>query len=169
MYVDQKVLETEFSIVNCRSTGEIWQSKTLSIVIFDPHSLIIKLLRGHSFQKLLLAWNFSCMNKNVFYRGDGYLWPHCCINNLHISHRPLYTPTYSFWAIHSMLISFSRVTSWFDTVSNVVSRWVFDCRLSGVDKEMPQSHTTNQPMTLWGRDIRTQSNKDKDTKSRIHS
>ena len=25
--------------------------------------------------------------------------PYCCINNLYISHRSLYAPTYSFWAI----------------------------------------------------------------------
>ena len=28
--------------------------------------------------------------KMLFYQGDGYLWPHCCMNNLYISNRPLY-------------------------------------------------------------------------------
>ena len=41
------------------------------------------LLRVYIFQKLLLAWNFPCVNKNCFfYQGDGYLWPHCCVNNI---------------------------------------------------------------------------------------
>ena len=34
--VDQKSLETEFSIVICRPTGDKWQSKTLFLSIFDP-------------------------------------------------------------------------------------------------------------------------------------
>ena len=59
----------------------------------------------------------------LFYQGDGYFWPHCCMNNLYFSHRPLYAPTYSFWAMHSMLISLLRVTPWFDTVYNIVTRW----------------------------------------------
>ena len=54
----------------------------------------------------------------LLYQGDRYFWPHCCI-----SHRPLYAPTYSFLAINSMLISLLRVTSWFDTVYNIVTRW----------------------------------------------
>ena len=33
-------------------------------------------------------------------------------------------PTYSFWAIGSMLISLLRVTSLFDTVNNVVTSWM---------------------------------------------
>ena len=59
-----------------------------------------------------------------FCQGDGYFWPHCCMNNLYISHRSLYAPTYNFWAIRSMLISLFRVTSWFDTVNNAVTRWM---------------------------------------------
>ena len=60
----------------------------------------------------------------LFCQGDRYLWPHCCIYNLYISHRSLYAPTYSFSAIRSMLISLFRVTSWFDTVNNTVTRWM---------------------------------------------
>ena len=86
---------------------------------------ILICLRWYIFQKLLLAWNFSFINKNCFFcQGDGYLWPHCCMNNLYISHRSLYAPTYSFWAIRSMLISLFRVTAWFDTVYHVVTRWM---------------------------------------------
>ena len=40
--VDQKSLETEFSIAICRPNGDKWQSKTLFIVIFDPRSSIVK-------------------------------------------------------------------------------------------------------------------------------
>ena len=67
---------------------------------------------------------FQYKQKMLFYQGDLYLWPHCCMKNLYISHRSLYAPTYSFRAIHSMLISLFRVTSWVDTVYNIVTRWV---------------------------------------------
>ena len=62
-------------------------------------------IRGYCFQKLLLVWKFSCMN------------------NLYISHRSLYIPTYSFWA-GSMFISSLLDTSWFYTVCNIVTCWV---------------------------------------------
>ena len=39
--VDQKCLETEFSIAICRHTGDKWQSKILFLSIFDPRSLIV--------------------------------------------------------------------------------------------------------------------------------
>ena len=39
--VDQKSLETEFSIAICRPTGDKWQSKKLFLAIFDPRSSII--------------------------------------------------------------------------------------------------------------------------------
>ena len=41
------------------------------------------------------------------------------MNNLYISHRSLYAPTYSFEQSAAC-----RVTSWFDTVCNIVTRWV---------------------------------------------
>ena len=40
--VDQKSLETEFSIAICRPTGDKCQSKTLFIAIFYPRSSIVK-------------------------------------------------------------------------------------------------------------------------------
>ena len=47
-------------------------------------------LRGYNFQKLLFfLYKQKCL---LFYQGDGYLWPHCCMNNLYISHRSLYAP-----------------------------------------------------------------------------
>ena len=39
--VDQKSLETEFSITICRHTGDKWQSKTLFLSIFDQMSSIV--------------------------------------------------------------------------------------------------------------------------------
>ena len=39
--VDQKSIETEFSIAICRHTGDKWQSKTLFLSIFDPRSSIV--------------------------------------------------------------------------------------------------------------------------------
>ena len=40
--VEQELLETEFPIAICRPTGDKWQSKTLFLAIFDPHSSIVK-------------------------------------------------------------------------------------------------------------------------------
>ena len=40
--VDEKSLETEFSIAICRPTGDKWQSKTLFQTISDPRSSLVK-------------------------------------------------------------------------------------------------------------------------------
>ena len=72
-----------------------------------------------SFKSSYLHESFPVLTKNAFYQGDKYL---CCMNNLYISLISLYAPTYSFWAIRSMLISIFKVTSWFDTVWNIVIR-----------------------------------------------
>ena len=83
-----------------------------------------------SLKEIYLSKALTCMKfllykqKMFFYQGDGYLLPHCCKNSLYISHRSLYAPSYSFLAIHSMLISLFRVTSWFYTVNNIVTRCV---------------------------------------------
>ena len=42
MNVDQTSLETDFWIAICRPTGDKWQSKTLFLANFDPHSSIVK-------------------------------------------------------------------------------------------------------------------------------
>ena len=44
--VDQKSLETEFSIAICRPTGDKWQSKPLFLAIFDPRLSILKSVFG---------------------------------------------------------------------------------------------------------------------------
>ena len=38
----QKSLETEILIAIYRQSGDKWQSKTIFLSIFDPHSLIVK-------------------------------------------------------------------------------------------------------------------------------
>ena len=88
----------------------------------------VKYLHAWRIKGIYLSKALTCMKsfqykqKLFFYQGDGYLWPHCCMSNGYISHRSLYAPIYSFWAICSMLISLFRVTSWFDTVCNIVTR-----------------------------------------------
>ena len=53
-------------------------------------------------KEIYLSKALTCMKiflykqNKLFYQGDGYLWPHCCMNILYISHRSLYAPTYSF-------------------------------------------------------------------------
>ena len=42
--IDQKSLETEFSIDICRPNGDKWQSLTLFLAIFDPRSSIVKIV-----------------------------------------------------------------------------------------------------------------------------
>ena len=42
MNADQKLLETVFVIAICYLTGDKWQSKTLFLLIFYPHSSIFK-------------------------------------------------------------------------------------------------------------------------------
>ena len=39
--VDQKSMETVFSIAICHQCGDKWQSKTLFLSIFDPHSSFV--------------------------------------------------------------------------------------------------------------------------------
>ena len=92
-------------------------------------SLVYYSYRRDRIKGIYLSKALTCMKiflykqKLLFCQEDQYLWPHCCRNNLYISHRSLYAPTYSFWAIRSMLISLFRVTSWSDTVYNVETRW----------------------------------------------
>ena len=40
--VDQKSSVTDVLIVICRPTGDKWQSKTLFLAFFDPHSSSVK-------------------------------------------------------------------------------------------------------------------------------
>ena len=62
----------------------------------------LKMRRYSRVKGIYLSKALTCMKfflykqKNVFYQGDRYLWSHCYMNNLYISHRSLYAPTYSF-------------------------------------------------------------------------
>ena len=56
---------------------------------------------GHTSEKenkgIYLLKALTCMQFFLCnYQGDGYLWSNCCINNVYISHRSLYDPTYNF-------------------------------------------------------------------------
>ena len=85
-------------------------------------------LKGYIFQKFLHAWTFSCINKKCFSIKETDTFGHIVVWTMYASHIDHFTPppppTYSFWANRSMLISLFRVTSWFDTVCNIVTRWV---------------------------------------------
>ena len=74
-----------------------------------------KVQRGYIFQKLFLHEFFLYKQKR-----DGYIWSHCCMNNLYITHISPYAPTYNFRIICSMRISLFRIISWFDTVCNIL-------------------------------------------------
>ena len=98
--------------------------------LLDTNNKVLHLFYYMSLKGIFLSKAPTCMKyflykkKMFFYQGNGYLWPHCCMNILYISHRSLYAPTYSIGAISSMLISLFRVTSLFDTVCRIVTRWV---------------------------------------------
>ena len=77
------------------------------------------------------------------YHGDGYLWLYCCMDNLYISHKSLYAPTYSFWALSKMLIVRFWVTSWFYSVYNIVAYWVI------LDKNVTMNKNYRYPTTIW--------------------
>ena len=82
-------------------------------------------LKGIYLSKALTCMKiFLYKQELLFCQGDRYVWPCRCMNNSFISHRSLCAQTYSFSAIHSMLISLFRVTSWFDTVNNAVTPWM---------------------------------------------
>ena len=68
---------------------------------------------------IFLSKSLTCMKfflykqKMLFYQGDGYIWPHCCMNNLYISHRSLYAQHTAFEQSKARFNSFFRVTSWY--------------------------------------------------------
>ena len=58
--------------------------------------LVVILFKGVYLSKALTCMKFSLFKqKLLFNQGDGYLWPHCCMNNLYIPHRSLYAPTHN--------------------------------------------------------------------------
>ena len=55
--VDQKSIETVFSIAICRPTGDKWQSKTLFITIFDVHSSIVDSVFDCRLSRVIMKWD----------------------------------------------------------------------------------------------------------------
>ena len=106
-------------------------------------------MNNFMFKGIYLSKALTCMEiflikqELLFCQGDGNFWPHCCMNNLYVSHRSLNAPTYSFWAIRSTLISLFRVTSWFDTVNNAVTRWM------NFEKTICMNMTNNYSTTIF--------------------
>ena len=118
--------------------------------LLDTNNKVLHLFYYMSLKGIFLSKAPTCMKyflykkKCFFYQGNGYLWPHCCMNNLYISHTSLYAPTYSIGAISSMLISLFRVTSWFETVCSIVTRWV-----NFIKKNNCMKMNYNYPTTIF--------------------
>ena len=71
-------------------------SNILSSVLWG----VLRVCKGIYLSKTLTCmefFSFKQKKKCFFYQGarDGYLWPHCFMNSLYISHRSLYAPTHS--------------------------------------------------------------------------
>ena len=81
--VDQKSLETEFSIAICRPTGDKWQSKTLFLANFDPRSSIAKSVFDCRLPCVILMSNFQSFvsSFNLF----PYWFNKFCIQRAHRS------------------------------------------------------------------------------------
>ena len=80
-------------------TNNLSWSKHVSDTAGKAHRSLGFLRRN--FKGIYLSKALTCMKilykqELLFCQGDGYFWPHCCMNNLYISHRSLYAPTYSF-------------------------------------------------------------------------
>ena len=74
MNIDQKSLETEFSIDFCRLTSDKWQWKKLFLAIFDPHSSIVKSVLFASYQVCIYWWKESGILGNKLFLGIIHWW-----------------------------------------------------------------------------------------------
>ena len=82
------------------------------------------LLRGFIFQKLLLAWKYPCINKNRFLSRR---WiPLAKLLHAQFIHLTYITLRSNIQLLSNMQYTYQyfRVTSWFDTVCNFVTRCV---------------------------------------------
>ena len=52
-------------------------------------------LRGYIFQKLLLAWNYSCINKNCFFINETDTFGHIVVWTIYTSHMDPFTPQHT--------------------------------------------------------------------------
>ena len=86
--IGRKVIEYSYVSGQCR------QTIPNSVGSVEQLSLFVK---GIYLSKALTCIKiFLYKQELLFCQGDGYFWPHCCMNNLNISHRSHYAPTYSF-------------------------------------------------------------------------
>ena len=57
--------------------------------------LSLRCLRGYIFQKLLLAWEFSCKNKNCFFVNETDTFGHIVVWTTYTSHIDHFTPQHT--------------------------------------------------------------------------
>ena len=75
------------------------------------------LVKGIYLSKALTCMKLFLYKQTLlFYQGDGYLWLHCCMNNLYIPHRSFFRPNIHLLSNRQHAYQSFRVTSWFDTV-----------------------------------------------------
>ena len=60
-----------------------------------PLRISLFLLRGYIFQKLLLAWKFSWINKNCFFVKETDTFGHIVVWTTYTSHKDLFTPQHT--------------------------------------------------------------------------
>ena len=72
-------------------------------------------------EHLINIWVYFCFN---ILTGSIDTVPRKSDVSFLFEYRSLYAQTYSFLSIGTMLISLFRVTSWFETVCNIVTHWV---------------------------------------------
>ena len=81
--------------ISVKDSGVKWVADKVNKEVLNEPNL-------HDVKWIYLSKALTCMKiflykqELLFCQGDGYLWPHCCMNNIYISHRSLYAPTYSF-------------------------------------------------------------------------
>ena len=61
----------------------------------NPEFSLASTLRGYIFQKLLLAWKFSCINKNCFFVKETDTFGHIVVWTTYTSHIDHFTPQHT--------------------------------------------------------------------------
>ena len=76
-------------VITCLQPGHYLEN---SLICFFQSALLTVWFAAHF---ILCHGMISAQTQFVhkFYQGDGYLWSHCCMNNLYFSNRSLYAPT----------------------------------------------------------------------------
>ena len=65
----------------------------------------ITCIRGYIFQKLLLAWNFSCINKNCFFVKETDTFGHIVVWTTYTSHIDHFTPQHTAFELSAACLS----------------------------------------------------------------